>query len=567
MILNGKFSRTASAFLARTLVHPARRVIAVIVAVVTALAMGGLALALSLNARAAPSLLWGTLDTLPAHAAAEGNAGVTGGMLEFNWGSFEPSRGTLSSSYLRTMKSELAAYQAGGQRVTLALGLYDPPSWVFSLASSSYTDQNGARATEANFVFSQAVRSAAAQFLSLVNAQMPMSGFWAIRLTSGGDGEMLYPGGGTYWAFDNAALTGTGLAAGMTRNPDPNWRPGQPGLTQAQIKSWVSWYVGGLDNVTSWQMQTLSSLGFTGYYETVTPGSGTRPDALTQTEQQNLPNDGTTGVGAVWDMYYSQLPDKTNVMAYISSVADNSGGNDSCQAADTSLALTSATMDSWSATRWISRIAAANNLAAGGENPGYGMPASLNSFYTNTSPTGMMATAIRMARACNFKAFYWAHDIHLWDGTIPFTTYTAMIAPAATAPANLALTGTVTASNTLSGFPASAVNDASQDTYWQAAGSTATLTLHLTQAAPIARIVLELPQGWGTRNQAIQIDGSANGSTWRTLAPTATYQFTAGSNVISIPVHTATQTYLRLDISGNNVQGAPQIAEYQAYSS
>ena len=567
MILNGKFSRTARAFLARTLGSPTRRLIAVIAAVATALAMGGLALALSFNAKAAPSLLWGTLDTLPAHAAAEGHAGVTMGMLEFNWGSFEPTRGTLSSSYLRTMQSELAAYQAGGQRVTLALGLYDPPSWVFSLANSSYIDQTGAKATEANFVFSQAVRSAAAQFLSLVNAQMPMSDFWAIRLTSGGDGEMLYPGGGTYWAFDNAALTGTGLAAGMTRNPDPNWRPGQSGLTQAQIKSWVSWYVGGLDNVTSWQMQTLSSLGFTGYYETVTPGSGTRPDGLTQTEQQNLPNDGTTGVGAVWDMYYSQLPAKTNVMAYISSVADNSGGNSACQAADTSVSLTSATMDSWSSARWITRIARQNGLAVGGENPGYGMPASLNSFYTNTTATGMMATALNLARSCGFTVFYWAHDIHLWDGTIPFTTYTTMIASPGAAPTNLALTGTVTASNTLSGFPASAANDASQDSYWQAAGSTAALTLHLTQAAPIARVVLELPQDWGTRNQAIQIDGSANGSTWTTLTPSATYQFTAGSNVITIPVPTATQTYLRLDISGNNIQGAPQIAEFQAYSS
>ena len=152
-------------------------------------------------------------------------------------------------------------------------------------------------------------------------------------------------------------------------------------------------------------MQTLSSLGFTGYYETVTPGSGTRPDTLTQTEQANLSNDGTTGVGAVWNLYYAQLPNKANVIAYISSVADNSGGNDTCQASDTSLALTSTTMDSWSATRWITRIAGQYGLAVGGENPGYGLPASIDSFYTNTSSTGMMATAIGMALSCNFKVY------------------------------------------------------------------------------------------------------------------------------------------------------------------
>ncbi len=258
------------------------------------------AMALGLALAGSQSVIFGTLDTQPGTAAAENRAGVTMAMFELNWASFEPSRGVVSSSYLATMKSELAAYQAAGQRVTLGLGLQNPPSWVFSLPNSTYTDQDGATSTEADFVFSQAVRSAAASYLSLVAADLPLSNFWAIRLTSGGDAEMLYPGGGTYWAFDHAALTGSGLATGMTRNPYPNWKPGQPGLTQAQISRWVNWYVGGLDNVTNWQMQTLSKLGFTGYYETVTPGSGTRPDYLTQTERQNLLNDGTTGVGAVW---------------------------------------------------------------------------------------------------------------------------------------------------------------------------------------------------------------------------------------------------------------------------
>ena len=566
MILDWKFSRTVKAFLARSI----RRRTRLVTAVVTALALGLLGLGLSLNAHAAtvPTSvpLWGTLDTQTGSAATEGNAGIMA-MFEYNWASFEPTKGTLSPSYLATMKSELASYQAAGQKVTLGLGLENPPSWVFNLPDSTFVDQNGDVSTEANFVFSQAVRTAAAQFLSLVAAAIPLSNFYAIRLTSGGDGEMLYPGSGTYWAFDNAALTGTGLAAGMTRNPDPSWKPGTAGLTQAQISTWVNWYIGGLDNVTNWQMQTLSSLGFTGYYETVTPGSGTRPDDLTQTEQQNLSNDGTTGVGAVWNLYYAQLPNKANVIAYISSVADNSGGNDSCQASDASLSLTSSTMDSWSATRWISRIATQYGLMVGGENPGYGLPASLDSFYTNTSSTGMMASAIRMALSCNFKVFYWAHDIHLWDGTLPFSLYASSIAPYASAgPANLALTGTVTASSTLSGFPASGANDGSLNSYWQAAGSTATLTLHLAKAAAIARIVVELPQGWGTRDQTIEIDGSTNGSTWTTLAPGAAYQFTAGSNAVAIPVPTATQTYLRLDISGNNVQGAPQVAEFQAFS-
>jgi Beta-galactosidase len=429
MTLNRHFIRTGREFLGRAVHRHPRRLIKVIVAIAMVPALVGLALVLSFNAHAtpAPTTLWGTLDTQTNTTATEDQAGVTMAMFEFNWASFEPSKGQFSASYLASMRSELAAYLAAGQRVTLGLGTQYPPSWVFSLANSTYVDQDGNVSTEADWVFSAAVRSAALVYFNKIAADFPLTDFWAIRITSGGDPEMLYPGGGTYWAFNPSALTGEGLPAGMKANPFPTWTPGTAGLTPAQITTWVNWYVGGLDNVTNWQMTKLSGLGFTGYYETVTPGSGTRPDYLTQTEQANLSNDGTTGVGAVWNLYYAMLPNKVNVIAYISSVADQSGGNDSCQTSDASLPLTDTAMDSWSATRWISRIAVADNLLVGGENPGYGMPPSLNSFYTDTSSTGMMADAIRMAKSCNFTVFYWAHDFHLWDGTLPFSLYTTDI--------------------------------------------------------------------------------------------------------------------------------------------
>ena len=57
-----------------------------------------------------------------------------------------------------------------------------------------------------------------------------------VRLTSGGNCEMLYPDGGRYWAFGRAALTGDGLASGMAPSPFPGWRPGlgvRPGLNAA----------------------------------------------------------------------------------------------------------------------------------------------------------------------------------------------------------------------------------------------------------------------------------------------------------------------------------------------
>src|ERR1700683_2729406 len=353
-------------------------------------------------AHAATAPIWGTLDTQTSTAATEAAAGVGMAMFEFNWAAYEPTQGKYAASYMTAMKAELAAYQAAGMKVTLGLGLQDPPAWALALNNGTYIDQTGAVAAgAADLVFSAAVRTAAAAYLAAINANMPLSQFWAIRLgDAAGDGEMLYPGTGTYYAFTPSALTGTGLPAGMAKNPDPSWKPGTPGLTPAQITTWIPWYVGGVGKLTGWEMTTLGALGFKGYYQTLTPGSGTRPDQLTADENANLPNDGTTGVGAVWQLYYANLPSKTDVIAYISSVADQSGGNDLCTATDDTQSLTNPALDSWSATRWITRIANQYGLPVAGENPGLNLPASLDTFYTNTTSTGMMAAALAQDLSC-----------------------------------------------------------------------------------------------------------------------------------------------------------------------
>jgi hypothetical protein len=208
-----------------------------------------------------PSMLFGTLDTQASTAQTEKKDGISVAMFELNWASFEPSEGVFSASYMATMRSYLQAFRKAGMRVTLGLGLENTPSWVLALPDGRYVNQDGDSSAEADFVFSAAVRQAAAAYLAKVAADLPLSDFWAIRLTSGGDDEMLYPPGGTYWAFGSAALTGAGLPATMTPNPFPDWRPGRPGLTAAQIDRWVNWDVGGLDNVTNW----LLSAGHSGF--------------------------------------------------------------------------------------------------------------------------------------------------------------------------------------------------------------------------------------------------------------------------------------------------------------
>src|SRR5580698_6536465 len=360
MVLSRKFSRTAKSPPTGTVRSPMRHRTKVAAAAGSAVALIGVGLALSLNTHAAT-------------AATESAGGVKMAMMEFDWADYETSQGTFSASYMAGIQTQLKAYKAAGMKVTLGLGMAAPPQWVFKLANATYIDQNGNVSAEPDFVFSAAVRAAAVTYLNKIAANVPLSTFWAIRLNSGGDGEMLYPG------------------------------------------------------VTGWQMTTLSGLGFTGYYQLLTPGSGTRPDVLTEAEAANLPADGTTNAGAVWQLYYADLPTTSNVMAYVSSVADQSGANDTFVTSDDSLALTTPSMDSWSATRWITRIANQYGLTVGGENPGYNDPASLNTFYTNTSTTGEMAVSLAQARSCGFTVFYWAHDTDLWDGTLPFADYAAEI--------------------------------------------------------------------------------------------------------------------------------------------
>jgi F5/8 type C domain len=153
----------------------------------------------------------------------------------------------------------------------------------------------------------------------------------------------------------------------------------------------------------------------------------------------------------------------------------------------------------------------------------------------------------------------------------PFAPYVVSLSAAVYNPnGNLGLTATASADNTLAGFPASNANDGNQATYWQAANATGVLTLQLAKAAPVDRVVLELPQGWGDRDQTIEVDGSTDGTTWTQLVAPTAYLFSAnnaaGNNVVSIPVPSTTLNYVRVDVSDNTVQGAPQIAEFQVYS-
>src|SRR5664280_1528870 len=174
---------------------------------------------------------FGTLITQPEHAAEESAKGVKVAMLELGWDSYEPTEGHFDAGYARTMKARYDALKAQGMQVTLALGLHYPPQWVFAFPNSRYVDQRGRTSPEVNLIFNQTLRSKAERYLARVDMDLGLKNFWAVRLTSGGDAEVLYPGGGSYWAFDQNAQNGPDLPPTMPRNPSPGWRPGDRSIS------------------------------------------------------------------------------------------------------------------------------------------------------------------------------------------------------------------------------------------------------------------------------------------------------------------------------------------------
>ncbi|GAA0525626.1 hypothetical protein GCM10010172_02620 [Paractinoplanes ferrugineus] len=379
---------------------------------------------------APPGLVFGTLGSHASAAAAENAAGVRGATLELDWGAYEPSPGAFSASYVSMIKQRMRTFRAAGQQLTLALGLHHHPAWVRDLPDAVAVDQHGNRLAGIDMVFSQPVRDAAAGYFRRIDADLGIRDFAHIRLTSGGNAEMLYNTAGSYAAFSTAAQNGPTMAAGLPPNPVPGWRPGDRDVTTARVGAWADWYVNALADVTRWQIARFEAMRFTGTYQAITPGSGVRPDAYAEAVAQFLP-DGLLGIGGAWHRYYASLAGTPRLMSYVSSLADGSGGDDGCRPADRDVPVTDHRADGWSAARWQSRLADEYGFAKGGENPGYGDGVAKGAHYADPSDRGMLAVALRQAVDCRFDVFNLAHDEQLWRGPLSLDTYAEHIRAAA----------------------------------------------------------------------------------------------------------------------------------------
>ncbi|GIG66699.1 choice-of-anchor D domain-containing protein [Phytomonospora endophytica] len=130
---------------------------------------------------------------------------------------------------------------------------------------------------------------------------------------------------------------------------------------------------------------------------------------------------------------------------------------------------------------------------------------------------------------------------------------------------NLALGRTATASSTAGWWlPPSNVVDGDQGTYFESANGAfpQTLGVDLGRDFTVGRIVLKLPDGWGTRTQtiALTVDGTP------LLAATDHSFDPATGNAVTITFSAVSARELVLTFTGNTGWPAAQISEFEVYA-
>ncbi|MFG1705830.1 CARDB domain-containing protein [Nonomuraea sp. M3C6] len=143
-----------------------------------------------------------------------------------------------------------------------------------------------------------------------------------------------------------------------------------------------------------------------------------------------------------------------------------------------------------------------------------------------------------------------------------------LAAPAAHAAAdtNLAAGKPATASSSTDAYTAANATDGNQATYWESANNAFPqwIQVDLGTTADINKLVLKLPAGWPSRTQTLTVQTSPNGSSFTTLAGSATYTFNPTATI----TFAATSTrYVRLSITANTGWPAGQLSELEIWGS
>lgn len=403
----------------------------------------------SFHVQASRPYLFGTLETDSTKAAEEHAAGVQIAMQTIAWNSYERSDGIFDEAYMAEIKSQIKMDLTAGMKVVISPAIHYPPHWVMNLPGARYINQYNARAPftwaghfeEPNFIFSQSVRDRVAQFETHVMKQLAsdpaigLKNIWGVRYVNGSLGETLYPPAddqqrhpNSYWAYDtNAQGQGTDRPATIPANPFPGWKPGntlyhdQP-FSTAQVQQWYNWYLNAHIDFVNWHTRLYrdkNGINYQGYLLLQTPGFGARAFEVKASVTSYLDGsqdlNATVARAAVWHKLFPALTNRTNVVAYVSSMADGSGipPDNVCKRGDVLVNYqTDPQVNNWSATRYITGLADKYKMMKSGENPGRDDPSQEGGAAYGLS---MLQSTASQMQSCGFQSMFWAHDSDLYD--------------------------------------------------------------------------------------------------------------------------------------------------------
>jgi hypothetical protein len=393
-------------------------------------------------------------------------AGVDFAVVDVRWDRFEPSPGEVDPDYVHTLTAAVERCRDAGVGVVLGLGLQYAPNWVGDLPNGRYRNQYGTErdGSVPNVIFSADVRKAVAHYVEQLSAAVPFDEIAAIRVGTGEAGELGFPGrvyGGhsdnAFWAFDNAAQHGSGLAGGLRPAPLPGWRPGDRtrdgnDVTTEDVAGWFGWYTESAAQAIAWQIQLVRGHGFNGEVHLPLAGRGVLPADLDEAIAARL--DGTADRDGSLErgLFYPDQLDRLGALA-----AEQGGGKgaifadvtgigdatavqarrlsppqDSCRPEDARedpRYASASNVEGWSAFRWTIANARHAGLKVVGENPGSPDAPGTGGDDDSEGLAAQMQHAPRYAAECGLSAFFWAFEDDFFSGPreVDINTYARTI--------------------------------------------------------------------------------------------------------------------------------------------
>lgn len=147
------------------------------------------------------------------------------------------------------------------------------------------------------------------------------------------------------------------------------------------------------------------------------------------------------------------------------------------------------------------------------------------------------------------------------------STQLSFSSPKVSAATNLALNKSVTESSHTQSYNASNATDGNQSTYWEGAANSypSWVRVDLGSSQTVDQVVLKLPATWGARSQTLSVEKSSDDASYTTLAASAAYAFSEGTNAVTIHFASTSTRYIKIGITANTGASGGQLSELEVY--